>query len=214
VSETVSRGREAGQQAEALADSGARGSRGRGRWVALGIVVVVAAGAVSAWRAGAFSPAASSGAGQQGAAAPATAAVTRQDIAAVTPVTATLGYAGSYPVTGRGGGTLTWLPSPGQVITQGQALYNTDNGSPVVLLYGSVPDWRAMSEGTTGSDVAQLNHDLVALGDADSADISALGWDYFSWETRAGVQKLEEHLGVSSPPGACRWGRRCSSPRR
>jgi hypothetical protein len=212
VNETVSRGLDAGQQAEALADSGARGSRRRGRWVALGIVVVVAAGAVSAWRAGAFSPAASSGAGQQGAPAPATAAVTRQDIAAVTPVTATLGYAGSYPVTGRGGGTLTWLPSPGQVITQGQALYRIDNGSPVVLLYGSVPDWRAMSEGTTGSDVAQLNHDLVALGDADNVDISALGWDYFSWETRAGVQKLEEHLGVSSPPGSLSLGQAVFEP--
>ena len=82
MSETVSRGREAGQQAEVLAAGGARGSRGRGRWVALGIVVVVAAGAVSAWRAGVFSPAASSGAGRQGAPAPATAAVTRQDLAA------------------------------------------------------------------------------------------------------------------------------------
>ena len=179
-----------------LAAGGARGSRGRGRWVALGIVVVVAAGVVSAWRAGVFSPAASSGAGRQGAPAPATAAVARQDIAATTPVTATLGYAGSYPVRGQGGGTLTWLPSPGQVIRQGQALYKTGNGSPVVLLYGSVPDWRALDEGVTGADVSQLNHDLVALGDADSADISALGWDYFSWETAAGVQRLQSPGGL------------------
>ena len=54
---------------------------------------------------------------------PATAAVTRQDIAATTPVTATLGYAGSYLVRGQGGGTLTWLPPAGQVIRQGHALY-------------------------------------------------------------------------------------------
>src|ERR1700749_1553373 len=136
----------------------------RGRWVALGIVVVVVAAAVSAWRAGVFPPATSSGAGGQGAAAPATAAVTRQDLSATTPVTATLGYAGSYPVAGQGGGMLTSLPSPGTVIRQGQALYRVDNGSPVALLYGSVPDWRAMSEGTAGADVSQLNHDLVALG--------------------------------------------------
>src|SRR6202043_286981 len=135
----------------------ARGSRGRGRWVALGVVVVVAAGAVAAWRAGVFSPAAPSGTWQRGAAAPATAAVTRQDLSATTPVTATLGYAGSYTVTGQGGGTLTWLPSAGQVIGQGQVLYKTGNGSPVVLLYGSVPDWRALDEGTTGQDVTQLN---------------------------------------------------------
>ena len=206
LSETVSRGREAGQQAEVLAAAEARGSRGRGRWVALGIVVVVAAGAVSAWRAGVFSPAASSGSGQQGAPAPATAAVTRQDLSATTPVTATLGYAGSYPVTGQGGGTLTWLPPPGQVIRQGQVLYKTGNGSPVVLLYGSVPDWRALDEGITGQDVSQLNHDLVDLGYAGRADISALGWDYYSWETAYGVQRLEEHLGVSSPPGSLSLG--------
>ena len=201
MSETVSRGREAGQQAEVLAAAGARGSRGRGRWVALGIVVVVAAGLVSAWRAGAFSPAASPGAGGQGAPAPATAVVTRQDLAAVTPVAATLGYAGSYPVTGQGGGTLTRLPSAGQVIGQGQVLYRVDNGSPVVLLYGAVPAWRALGEGVTGADVTQLNHDLVNLGYAGRADISALGWDYYSWETMYAVQRLEEHLGVSSPPG-------------
>jgi hypothetical protein len=207
MSGTVSRGREAGQQAEALAVAGGRGSRGRGRWVALGIVVVVAAGAASAWRAGVFPrQAASSGSGQQGAPAPATQPVTRQDLAATTPVTATLGYAGSYTVTGQGGGTLTWLPPAGQVIRQGQALYKTGNGSPVVLLYGSVPDWRALDEGVTGQDVTQLNHDLVQLGYAGRADIVALGWDYYSWETAYAVQRLEEHLGVSFPPGSLTLG--------
>lgn len=182
-----------------------RGSRGRRRWVILGVVVVVAAGAVSAWRTGVFSPAASSRTGQ-GAPPPATAAVTRQDISATTPVSATLGYAGSYPVRGHGDGTLTWLPSTGQVIRQGHALYKIDNGSPVTLLYGGIPAWRSLYEGVTGGDVTQLNHDLVALGDADSADISALGWDYFSWETQVGVEKLQSHLGVSSPSGSLPLG--------
>jgi hypothetical protein len=207
VSGSVSRRRAAGRQAEGRGAAGARGSRRRrwGRWVALGILVVLA-GAVSAWRAGVFAPAASPGSGQQGAPAPATAAVTRQDLSATTQVTATLGYAGSDTVTGQGGGTLTWLPSPGRVIRQGQVLYKTGNGSPVVLLYGSVPDWRALDEGITGADVAQLNHDLVHLGYAGRADVVALGWDYYSWETAYGVQLLEEHLGVSSPPGSLSLG--------
>jgi hypothetical protein len=203
---TVSHGREAGQQAEALVAGQARGSRGRGRWVTLGVAVVVAAGVVAAWRAGAFSPAASSGAGPQGAAPPATQPVVREDIAAVTPVTATLGYAASYTVTGQGGGTLTWLPSAGQVIRQGQALYQTGNGSPVVLLYGTVPDWRTLDEGVTGADVTQLNHDLVQLGYASRADIAAAGWDDYSGETAYAVQRLEEHLGVSFPPGSLSLG--------
>jgi hypothetical protein len=211
MSRTISRGREAGQReagqrAEGLVSAEAGGARGRGRWVALGVVVVVVAGAVAGWQAGAFPPAASPGAGEQGAPAPATAAVVRESITATTPVNATLGYAGSYPVTGRGGGTLTWLPSAGQVISQGQALYRVDNGSPVVLLYGGVPDWRTLDEGVTGADVTQLNHDLVALGDAGSAEISALGWDYFSAETAAGVAKLRSALGISSPSGSLSLG--------
>jgi hypothetical protein len=71
----------------------------------------------------------------------------------------------------------------------------------VVLLYGSVPDWRPLGAGVTGQDVSQLNHDLVALGDADRPDIAALGWDYFSWATAAGVQKLQSALGVTFPSG-------------
>jgi hypothetical protein len=209
VSETTSRGREAGQQAGAPAAAQARGSRRRrGGWVAAGIVVVLAAAAVAAWRAGVFSASASPGAGRAaGAPAPATAAVRRLDIAATTLVGGTLGYAGSWTVTGHGGGTLTWLPRPGRVIRQGQALYRTGNGSPVVLLYGRVPDWRALAEGVRGADVAQLNHDLVNLGYADRADIAALGWHYYSWETRYAVEQLEEHLGVASPPGSLPRGR-------
>jgi hypothetical protein len=197
------------------------GRRRRGGWVALGLVVVLAGGAVWAWRAGVFSPAATTGAGQQGAPPPATAVVTRQDLSAATPVTATLGYAGSYTVsvpgggtatgssgaaTGTGGATLTWLPSPGQVIGQGQVLYKTDNGSPVVMLYGSVPAWRDLGEGDIGQDVAQLNHDLVHLGYADRGDITAQGWDYYSWETTYAVQLLEEHQGVAWPSGSLSLG--------
>jgi hypothetical protein len=208
MSGTISRGREAGQRAQAIpaAEAAVPGRRRRGVWVAAGIAVVLAAAAVSAWGAGAFSAAASPGAGQPGAPAPATAAVAREDIDAVTPVAATLGYAGSFTVAGQGGGTLTWLPRPGQVISQGQVLYQTGNGSPVVLLHGTVPDWRAMSEGMTGQDVSQVNHDLVTLGYASGPDIAAGGWDYYSAQTASGVQQLETHLQVSAPSGGLALG--------
>jgi hypothetical protein len=205
VSGAISRGREAGPQTEPGAAAEVGGSRGRGRWVALGVMVVLAAGAVAGWRAGVFSAAASSGAGP-GVPPPATAVVTRQDLTATTPESATLGYAGSYTVKGQGSGRLTWLPPAGQVFREGQALYKTDNGSPVVLLYGGVPDWRALGVGTTGQDVTQLNHDLANLGYATPADITVDGWDYYSWETAQAVQELEEHLGVVSPPGSLSLG--------
>jgi hypothetical protein len=179
------------------------GAAARATAVAL-VLVVLGAGAAAAWAAGAFQSQDPSPAGQ--APPSATQAVVREDLSSVVPVDATLGYAGSYTVLGQGGGTLTWLPSAGRVIGQGQALYRVDDGSPVVLLYGPVPDWRTLDEGLTGADVAQLNHDLVALGYGDGSDISALGWDYFSWQTAYGVQRMESALGVASPAGSLPLG--------
>jgi hypothetical protein len=186
--------------------------RGARRWAARGTAALLAAGAVLAWRTGLFAPGAPAGAAP-GEAPLATAAVARRDIDATTPLAATLGYAGSYRVRGTGGGTLTWLPPAGQVIRQGQALYRTGNGFPVVLLYGRVPDWRPLETGVTGQDVSQLNRDLVALGDADRAGIAALGWDYFSWATAAGVARLQSSLGVSTPPGSLPLGAVVFEPR-
>jgi hypothetical protein len=210
MSETTSRGHPETNQREDREDTAAavRPRATRRRWVAAVVVLVVlgaGAAAASAWSDGAFGSNRSSG-GNTGAPPPQTSTVKRQDISETTSESATLGYAGSYMVTGRGGGTLTSLPSAGQVIRQGQVLYRTDNGAPVVLLYGSVPAWRNLSEGTTGEDVTQLNHDLVDLGYANSSDINALGWDYYSWETQYAVEQMEEDLGVSSPSGSLSLG--------
>jgi hypothetical protein len=131
----------------------------------------------------------------------------RTDLSEQTPVNGTLGYSGSCTVDGRGGGgTLTWLPSVGAVIRQGQVLYKTDLTDPVLLLYGTLPDWRTLDEGMTGADVTQLNHDLVSLGYASGADISALGWDYYSWETTAAVEELQSAAGIASPSGTLEQG--------
>ena len=64
----------------------------------------------------------------------------------------------------------------------------------------------------TGQDVTQLNHDLVALGDARGAEVSALGWDYFSAQTAAGVARLQSALGVSSAPGSLPLGQAVFEP--
>jgi hypothetical protein len=227
MSETVPQGRGDSQQADALAAGDIRQAfpeghevlgvpggnetatgasrRGRFRWVVAGVVVVLAAaGVMAAWRVGAFTRAPSSG-GERRAAAT-THPVVRETLSMQTSVDGTLGYSGSYTVPGAGGGTLTSLPSAGQVIRQGQVLYETDLTDPVVLLYGSVPDWRPLDEGVTGADVTQLNHDLVNLGYANSAEISALGWDYYSWETQAAVEKLQSAAGISSPSGSVGLG--------
>jgi hypothetical protein len=203
--ENVSQSWNAVRQADAPAATEIPAVRGRlrVRWVAAGLTVLVAGGLAAAWSAGAFASGAP--AGNQGLPPPATQAVTRQNLSATTPVTATLGYAGSYTARGHGG-TLTWLPPPGQLIRQGQVLYRTNNGWPTVLLYGRVPAWRALAPGITGADVSQLNRDLAALGDAASVQLSAAGWDTFSAATQTGVRKLQAALGVASPPGAFSLG--------
>jgi uncharacterized membrane protein YgcG len=130
--------------------------------------------------------------------------VTRQSLSEQTSVDGTLGYSGSYTIvvpsasSGGGsssGGTFTWLPADGQVVSQGQRLYSVEN-SPVVLLYGSVPVYRSLSEGMTGTDVQQLNSDLVALGDASKADLDPSS-DYFSSETATALEKLQSNLGLT-----------------
>jgi hypothetical protein len=121
--------------------------------------------------------------------------VTRQDLSEQTQVSATLGYAGIYSVVNQAQGTVTSLPAVGQVVSQGEVLYQV-SGAPVVLLYGTTPAYRALSEDMTGSDVAQLNADLVALGYVTSAEIPS-GTDDFTYWTKVGVEKLQGALGVT-----------------
>ncbi len=143
------------------------------------------------------------------------AAVRRQTLIAQTPFTATLAYAGSYTVTNQAAGdassstgqpaatgssaaasgTFTSLPRVGETIMQGQVFYRVD-GTPVVLLYGSTPAYRSLSEGMTGTDVAELNADLVRLGYATRTELDPRS-DVFGWETALAVEKLQAHLGVT-----------------
>jgi hypothetical protein len=145
--------------------------------------------------------------------------VTRQSLTSQTQQDATLGDSGSYSVVNQaqapsagsgsstgsgpggsgnsGGGTYTSLPATGALARQGQVLYAV-SGAPVVLLYGTTPAYRDMTEGDAGADVTELNTDLVTLGCLTAADLGARsGWDYFSAETAYGVQQLQARLGVT-----------------
>lgn len=179
------------------------------RWaVTAAGVAVLAAGTGAVWLAGGFGTRGPSGPGiRAGLSGTTTQAVKRETLSAQTTLSATLGYAGSYPVTVPGSsstgssesgapGAFTWLPAAGRVIRQGQVLYRTNNGVPAYLLYGTVPAWRELDEGMRGADVAQLNHALVRLGYADSGYIAAAGWRYFSWDTRYGLAQLQARLGL------------------
>jgi hypothetical protein len=64
--------------------------------------------------------------------------VARQDLSDQTQVSATLGYAGSYSVVNHAQGTVTSLPSVGQVVTQGHVLYRV-NGQCADRIHRLVP---------------------------------------------------------------------------
>jgi hypothetical protein len=184
----------------AEADRSRREPSHRRRWIAAGVAALIVAGVVM----GITDPFATSRSTRTGVADNAyptsLATVSRKSLSSQTAVEATLGYAGSYSVVNQAHGTITSLPAVGQVISQGQVLYRVD-GRPVVLLYGSTPAYRTLAEGAsasdvTGTDVAELNADLVALGYATSSEIPA-GSDQFSWWTKEAVDELQAAVGVT-----------------
>jgi Putative peptidoglycan binding domain len=126
--------------------------------------------------------------------------VSQGDISSQTQVSGTLGYSGTYTVVNQAQGTVTSLPAIGQVVSEGQVLYDV-SGNPVLLLYGTTPAYRTLSEGatdaaTSGADVGNLNYDLVALGYLSSADIASEPDDFTAY-TKAAVEKLQAALGVT-----------------
>ena len=170
--------------------------RRRVRAGALVAVICIAAAIVALVVANPFASNGSGGTGLVDNAAPTSlATVTQRALSSQDPVQGTLGYAGSYAILNETGGTYTRLPSDGAVIRPGEPLYWV-NTSPVVLLYGQMPTYRALSEGLTGADVRQLNADLVALGYATKAEIDPTS-DYFSVDTAYAVERLQAHFGVT-----------------
>ena len=182
------------------------GGGGR-RWrAALVVIVVVAIGAAAIAVAGVLKGTTAPGSGGPGAFKTSTALVTRRTLVSQTQVSATLADAGSYSVVNQASGTLTRLPAVGNMVRQGQALYQVD-GQPVALLYGHVPAWRALSAGMTGADVRELNTTLVRLGYARAAALGPrAGWDYFGAGTAYALERFQAHLGITSPTGSLALG--------
>ncbi|MCW6006886.1 peptidoglycan-binding protein [Micromonospora sp. CPCC 205371] len=122
---------------------------------------------------------------------PATAQVSRQTLLDTQTESGTLGYGAATVVPGRLSGTLTWLPATGATVKRGQPLYRVDN-EPVLLLYGTLPAYRALSPGAEGADVEQFERNLRALGyDGFTVD------DTYSSATASAVRQWQEDLGLS-----------------
>jgi peptidoglycan hydrolase-like protein with peptidoglycan-binding domain len=102
-----------------------------------------------------------------------------------------LGASQSSAVVYDAGAAFTMLPAAGAVIQRGQPLYAI-NGAPTLLLYGAVAAWRAFRPGMApGTDVAQLNRNLQALGFGHG-----LAGSRFTAATRQAVAAFQEAHGL------------------
>lgn len=100
----------------------------------------------------------------------------------------------SFGVNGSTAGTVSEISSPNTALTRGDVLYVRDD-QPVVFLVGSVPAWRALSNGDEGFDVLQLEQNLVELGYGDESEITVD--ETFTSATATIVQRWQEDLGVA-----------------
>ncbi|MFI6726994.1 peptidoglycan-binding protein [Streptomyces atratus] len=92
---------------------------------------------------------------------------------------------------GTSAGIVTWMPSDGDTITRGKPVYRVNQQS-VPLLYGSVPLYRTLKPGSSGSDVKMLERNLRALGYRGfTVD------DDYDYDTAAAVEKWQDKLGRS-----------------
>jgi hypothetical protein len=118
--------------------------------------------------------------------------VQRRDLVQTDTESGTLSYARPQTVYNRLSGTITWLPSVGDVIEPGQALFKVD-GEPVILMDGSTPAYRDLAPSdSAGQDILELNRNLVRLGfNPDGIVID----DQWQAATTAGVYVLQASLG-------------------
>lgn len=98
-----------------------------------------------------------------------------------------------YAVINQARGTYTKLPADGDKVDCSDVLYRVNN-KPVLLLCGSTPPYRSLSEGDNGADVSELNANLVHLGYATRARLDPSS-AYFSSETASALEKLQSKLG-------------------
>ncbi|MER6999766.1 peptidoglycan-binding domain-containing protein [Streptomyces sp. NPDC000410] len=122
---------------------------------------------------------------------PATAEVLRRTLKDTRTADAQLGFGRERTAAGRLPGTLTRLPKPGAEITRGKVLYAVDN-QPVVVLYGSLPAYRALAEGSEGPDVRQLEENLAALGHTGFTPD-----EEYTEATAKAVRRWQDDLGLN-----------------
>jgi peptidoglycan hydrolase-like protein with peptidoglycan-binding domain len=165
-----------------------RRRRRRGRTILLSVVVLAVAGAATTTMLVDLrrSPVAASND-----LPPGSTTVTKRNLVDTRTFDGTLGYGPTTAVVNRSAGTITALPIQGQILHRGEVMYRVDN-TPVILLFGSLPAYRALGPGDQGPDVKQLEHNLRALGYSGfTVD------ETFTSQTATAVRAWQDDLGLT-----------------
>ncbi|MBI5089145.1 MAG: peptidoglycan-binding protein [Actinobacteria bacterium] len=166
--------------------------RGRRLITAAATIVAVAAVGVPVWMAVRHDPPAADAAPDD-AVERSTATVTRRDLERVEEFDGVVGHGDATALPLHGNGTLTGLPTVGDVVASGDVVAELD-GETVVVLQGTRPAWRAMQSGMRdGPDVAQLESALLELGYVGADDIEVD--ETWTAETTAAVRTMQTWLG-------------------
>ncbi|MFI7061882.1 peptidoglycan-binding protein [Kribbella sp. NPDC050124] len=101
-----------------------------------------------------------------------------------------LGFGTTSAAVNRTAGTITAVPDSGQELKRGETVYSVDN-KPTTLLYGALPAYRRLLDGSEGQDVLQLEQNLSAMGYTGfTVD------DEYTDATAEAVEEWQEDLGL------------------
>ena len=118
----------------------------------------------------------------------------RTDLTETLTESGQLGYGDPLDLPAGLTGTVTWLPTVGTVVENGEPVYRLD-ADPVLRLDGKVPAWRDLGpDVTSGRDVLQLERALTELGYTDDLDLAVDGdW---TWVTTIAVERWQRDHGL------------------
>jgi peptidoglycan hydrolase-like protein with peptidoglycan-binding domain len=154
-----------------------------------------------------------------------TTTIARETLVDVTTAPGRLGFGPEQLVESRLTGTVTGVPPAGTVVERGEVLFRI-NDTPVILLYGTLPAYRALTAGqpgivagepstsessavttkaTKGADVRQFETNLKALGYNLTVD------DKYTEQTAVAVRRWQKDLSLEQS-GVVELGRVFYSP--
>ncbi|WP_234367451.1 hypothetical protein [Streptomyces pluripotens] len=178
-------------------EDGNEGSGGRGKRLAIALVVVLAVGGAGVGLIAGSGDDRQTGAVSNGASRNATVAVVRTDLSDALSLQGSLGFGRAVTVKGGKEGVVTQLPGVGATVSRGESLYRLDD-RPVPVFYGSTPLFRTLdTKGVAGRDVKVIADNLQALGYAVGTQ-PAPG----SWIDEPVQQTDPAHSGSAQPSSA------------